>query len=134
MPSPHENESQDTQMISLMRHDVIRGTRNHGGRRSLRIWCPIWCPNTWYLLVLVGTYWDSPQLRCTNESQRVPIVTSTFRIRIPLGAPTSQQPGSHMRGGLTCIRRSESCDQEAQVAVAPAACKRSASPMRTASR
>jgi len=36
-------------------------------------------------MVLVGTYWDSPQLRCTNESRRVPIVTSTIRIRIPLG-------------------------------------------------
>lgn len=45
-------------------------------------------PNTWYLSVLVGTYWDSPQLRRTNESQVVPIVTSTIRTRIPLGAPT----------------------------------------------
>ena len=41
----------------------------------------------WYSLGTIGT---NRQLRRTNESQRLPIVTTTIRIRIPLGAPRAQ--------------------------------------------
>src|SRR5450759_5745593 len=37
---------------------------------------PICSPNTWYLLVLVGTYWDEP---AGQPYQRVPIVTNSHQ-------------------------------------------------------
>ena len=58
--------------------------------RELRICSPICSPNTWCLSVLVGGCWDSPQFRPTNEYQQSSTVTSTIRIRIPLGALNSK--------------------------------------------
>ena len=55
-------------MMSLMRCDVIHGSRNRRGRRTPPIWCPIWCPNTWYLLVLVGTYWEATSRQVVYEA------------------------------------------------------------------
>ena len=71
---------------------------------AARICRPICRPNTWYYLVLVGDYWDAPQLLSTNEYQVAPTSTSTTRIRIPLGAPGFLQVGSSISvGALLCF-------------------------------
>jgi len=62
-------------------------------------------------LILVGTCWDSPQLRRTNESQVVPMVTSIIRIRILLGAPTDQQPAWYENRWADPFLRSDAPDE-----------------------
>jgi len=53
--------------------DLWKHLRQSNKKARKRYHAPIWCPicrsNTWYLLGLVGTYWDEPQLCRTNESQ-----------------------------------------------------------------